>query len=413
LLLTYQGMNRPAGLEDESQRPQGHPSGMRYLVVVAGVVVVIGGLAGVKAAQIGSLITFGKAAAAMGPPPEVVGTMAATAETWENRLFSVGTIAPVRGVTVSSEMAGEVVAIKFHSGQMVRQGQVLVELDRRVELADLAAAQARARLAEQTEQRTRALVNDQALPKAQLDNDESALQSATANVASVQAQIARKVVRAPFHGRLGIRQVNVGQYVTPGMPIVDLESTDASYVDFTLPQHQIERLRVGMRVRINENLPDRHGEAAITAIEPLVDAVARSGRVRALVHQADAPVSPGMFVNVAVILPEKREVTVLPATSLVHASFGDSVFVVERRAAEPRAPASATAGTTSQPGWFARQQFVKTGEARGDFVEILQGVSPGQQIVAQGAFKLRNGAPVAVNNGLGLAPELAPHPENR
>ena len=386
---------------------------MRYLVVTAGLVILIGGLAGMKTAQIGSLIEFGKAAAAVGPPPEVVGTTAAKAETWEDRLFSVGTITPAHGVAVSSETAGMVEAIKFHSGQLVRRGQVLVELNRKVELADLASAQARAHLAEVTEARTRSLFDNEALPKAQLDNDESALQSATASVASLQAQIARKVVRAPFNGRLGIRLVNVGQYLMPGMPIVQLESTDASYVDFTLPQQQIDRLRVGMLVRLNEDQPGLHGEGSIKAIEPLVDPVARSGRVRALVRQADAPSSPGMFVNVTVVLPEKRKVTVVPATSLVHASFGDSVFIVEQRA-EPASPAAkAPVGMTGQPAWFARQQFVKTGEARGDFVEIVQGVTAGQQVVVQGAFKLRNGAKVAVNNQVKLEPELFPHPENR
>ncbi len=383
---------------------------MRYIVVAAGLSVLLGGLALVKASEVRTLVKFGHAARAAGPPPEVVGTMKAKAETWENRLYSVGTVAPARGVTVSSEMPGTVQAIKFDSGQNVRQGQVLVELDRRVEMAELGSAQARERLARLSAERARKLFKGNALPKAQLDNDESALETATANVASLKAQIARKVVRAPFAGRLGIRLVNVGQYLTPGTPITELESTETNYVDFTLPQQQIERLQVGMPVRINEGLSGPHGQAVIAAIEPLVDPVARSGRVRAAMGKVDGTVRPGMFVNVSVVLPEKRTVTAIGATALVHASYGDSVFVVEQKKDEQ---GGVVKGPDGKPELFARQQFVKTGESRGDFVEILDGVKPGQEVVSEGAFKLRNGAPVAVNDHVHLDPQLSPHPQNR
>ena len=363
-----------------------------------------------KFAQIKSLIAYGHAAMAAGPPPEVVGTREAKQETWENRLFSVGTIAPARGVTVSNDAPGVVGAIKFQSGQTVHKGQILVELDSRVERAELASLQAQASLARVSAERARTLFKDSAVPKAQLDSAESALQSATANAASLQAQIDRKTVRAPFDGRLGIRLVNLGQYLNPGAPITDLQSADENYVDFTLPQQQLAQLSVGMVVRINEGLPGPRAEAAIAAIDPTLDPVTRSGRVRAAVHKMDGVVSPGMFVNVSVVLPEKRKVTMIGATSLVHASFGDSVFVVEDRKDEQGA---VVAGRDGKPAKLARQQFVKTGEARGDFVEILDGVKQGQEIVAQGAFKLRNGAPVRVNNSVRVEPQLAPRPENR
>lgn len=363
----------------------------------------VGGLAGVKVGQIRTLIAFGKAAAAAGPPPEVVATMQATEQVWENRLYSVGTIAPARGVSVTSEMPGIVQAIRFDSGEKVKQGQILVELDRSVEQAELASAESRLQLARANAERTRTMFKGHAVSKAQVDADESTLQSAEAAVASLHAQIARKVVRAPFAGRLGIRMVNVGQYLTPGTPITELESTDKHYVDFTLPQQQIDRLRVGMAVRINEGLPGIHAQAAIAAIEPLVDPVARAGRVRAVLDQADQPISPGMFVNVQVVLPDKRQVTVVSATAIVHASFGDSVFVVDEQAGGPG----------GKPRLVARQQFVKTGETRGDFVEILDGLSPGEKVVSQGAFKLRNGAPVTVNDTVRLNPEIAPQVENR
>ena len=375
-----------------------------------GVLSLLGGLGGLKAAQIKSLLAYGRAAAAMGPPPEVVGTMKAKEQTWENRLFSVGTIAPARGVTVSNDAPGVVTAIKFQSGQTVRRGQMLVELDSRVERAELASLRAQAGLARVSAGRTRALFKDDAVPKAQLDNAESALQSASANAAALQAQIDRKIVRAPFDGRLGIRLVNLGQYLNPGTAITSLQSSDQNYVDFALPQQQLKQIAVGTVVRINEGLPGPRAEAAIAAIDPTLDPVTRSGRVRAAVRKMDGVLSPGMFVNVSVVLPDRREVTLVGATSLIHASFGDSVFAVEERKDDQGALLT---GPDGKPAKVVRQQFVKTGEARGDFVEILEGVKLGQEIVAQGAFKLRNGAPVMVNNSVKVELQLAPRPENR
>jgi len=387
-----------------------HHSGVRYLVVTGGVLALLGGLGGLKFAQIKSLIAFGHAAAAAGPPPEVVGTREAKQENWEDRLFAVGTISPARGVTVSNDAAGVVSAIKFQSGQTVRRGQILVELDNRVERAELGSLRAQASLARVSAGRARALFKESAVPKAQLDSAESGLQSASANAAALQAQIDRKIVRAPFDGRLGIRLVNLGQYLNPGTAITDLQSSDADFIDFTLPQGQLAQLAVGMAVRINEGLPGAHAEAAIAAIDPTLDPVTRSGRIRAAVKKMDGVISPGMFVNVSVILPAKRRVTMIGATSLVHASFGDSVFVIEDRKDEK---GGVVAGRDGQPAKMARQQFVKTGEARGDFVEIVEGVKQGQEIVAQGAFKLRNGAPVVINNSVRVEPGLAPRPENR
>jgi membrane fusion protein (multidrug efflux system) len=386
---------------------------MRYIMVIIGMVVILGGLAGVKVSQIGTLISFGKAAASMGPPAEVVGSMKAKEDTWEHRLFSVGTIASGRGVTVSGEMGGVVQAIYFNSGQKVRKGQILLELDRRVELAELAAAKERKNLASINAERSRALFKGNAISKAQLDTDESTLRSTAANMASLQAQIDRKIVHAPFGGRLGIRLVNVGQFLTPGTPITELESTETNFVDFTLPQQQIERLKVGMLVHVNEAQAGPHGQAVISAIEPLVDRVARSGRVRATMREMDGLFSPGMFVNVSVVMPEKRKVTVVGATSLVRASFGDSIFIIEeRKNQQPDGQGTMMSGPGGKPALVARQQFVKTGEVRGDFVEILEGVSIDNQVVSQGAFKLRNGVPVVVNNSIKLEPELSPHPQN-
>jgi membrane fusion protein, multidrug efflux system len=379
---------------------------------VGGLVVLLGGLAALKIAQINKLIGFGRAAAAAGPPPEVVATSEAKQETWEDRLFSVGTVAASQGVTVSSEMAGAVQTIRFESGQRVRQGQVLVELDRSVELAQLASAQAREQLARTNATRTRTLVAGNAAPKAQLESDDSVLRAASADAASLKAQIERKVVRAPFNGRLGIRMVNVGQYLTPGTPITELQSDEQNYVDFTLPQQQIDRLKLGMQVRINEGGTGPQGQATIAAIQPVVDPLARSGRVRAALAKSETKdgLTPGMFVNVAVVLPDKRTAVTIPATAMVQASYGDSVFIVEER---KDAHGAIVKSPDGKPALVARQQFVKAGEARGDFVEVREGVTPGQQVVSQGAFKLRNGSPVVVNNAVDLHPQMNPTPPNR
>jgi membrane fusion protein (multidrug efflux system) len=382
---------------------------VRILVVVGGLVVLLGGLAALKFAQIHKLIAFGRAAAAAGPPPEVVATAEARQEVWEDQLFSVGTVAASQGVTVTSEMAGTVQTIKFESGQRVNEGQVLVELDRSVEQAQLGSAQAREQLARTNAARSRTLVAGNAAPKAQLENDESLLRAATAEVASLKAQIERKVVRAPFAGRLGIRMINVGQYLTPGTPITELQSDEQNYVDFTLPQQQIDRLKLGMVVRINEGGNGPKGQATIAAIQPVVDPLARSGRVRAALAKSIG-LTPGMFVNVAVVLPDKRTTVIIPATAMVQASYGDSVFIVEERKDEHGGASKTPDG---KPIFVARQQFIKPGEARGDFVEVLDGVTPGQQVVSQGAFKLRNGSAVVVNNTVDLHPQINPAPPNR
>ncbi len=381
---------------------------MRYLFVTLGIVVTVGLLAGLKVSQIKTLIGFGEAAAAAGAPPEVVGAMLAREDSWENRLYSVGTVAPARGVTVSSETPGVVRSIKFDSGRQVKAGQVLIELDTRVEAAELRSAKERERLARLTHERSTALFAGQAVSKAQLDTDESAWRSAAANAAALSAQIERKIVRAPFAGKVGIRMVNVGQFLAPGTPITELQSSEGHYVDFALPQHEIERLTRGTVVRINETSSGPKVEGVVSAIDPTLDPVARSGRVRATIPRSADGVglSPGMFVNVSVVLPEKRKVTIVGVTALVHAAFGDSVFVVEQQPAKPGAP-------PGSPALVVRQQFVKAGETRGDFVEILEGVSPGQQVVSVGAFKLRNGASVALNDSVKLEPELAPRPANR
>lgn len=383
---------------------------MRYVVAVIGLLALAGALAGVKVSQIKQLIGFGQAMAQAGPPPEVIGTSPATSARWERTRNAVGTVTPEKGVTVSNEVAGVVSAIRFESGAVVKRGQILVELDTNVERAQLASIQARRNLAKISVERSRALVEKSVAPKSELDSNESELKASSADAAALQAQIDRKVIRAPFDGRLGIRQVNLGQYLNPGTAITVLQATDAVNVDFTLPQTELERITTGTPVRIEVAGAKEPVEAKVSAVDPTLDPVTRSIKVRASVDKPDESLRPGMFVNVVVVLPEQREVTVVPATAIVHATFGDSLFVVEPKKDDK---GNVVNGPDGKPALVARQQFVKTGEARGDFVAILEGVKAGQEVVSSGAFKLRNGSGVVINNSVNPKPQLDPRPENR
>jgi membrane fusion protein, multidrug efflux system len=382
----------------------------RILVVAAGLLLIIGALAGVKAAQIGSLIGMGKKMEAMGPPPEAVGAAVAKAESWETSLSAVGTISGLRSVTLANEVPGTVTRIRFESGEIVREGQVLVELDAEVERAQRASAKARRDLAATHAERVRALVRGGAATRAQLDEAETQLATATTDFAALSAQLDRKVVQAPFKGRVGIRAVNVGQFLTPGTPLTTLDAIGAVFADFSLPQEELATIAVGMPVRVASE--GARGEDAvqgnITAIEPTVDPVTRSVKVRALLPSRAQ--RPGMFVNVEVIKPKRASLVAVPATAVVHASFGDSVFIIE-----PKPPGSPGMAKTpdGKPVEKARQQFVRLGPTRGDFVAISKGVNAGQRVVTAGAFKLRNGSPVVVDNRVMPKPELDPKPENR
>lgn len=375
-------------------------------LAVLGIVVCLGGIKGM---QFGTLMAFGEAMQKAGPPPETVGTAVAQSQTWEGSVTAVGSVAPARGVTVGNEIAGTVTAIRFESGATVKQGQVLVDLDTSVERAQLNSAIARRELAVVNATRSRDLLKSGAAPKAQLDNDESALKSAIADANALSAQIERKTVRAPFTGRLGIRLVNLGQYLNVGTPISVLQAIDAVYVDFTLPQQRLADVAVGMPIRVALDGSKEAIDGTVAAIEPTVDSGSRNMKLRGAIDNKGERLRPGMFVNVAVILPQKGALVAVPATAVVHASFGDSVFVVEDKKDEQGKPVP---GPDGKPAKVVRQQFVRVGEARGDFVAILDGVKVGDELVTAGAFKLRNKAGVTVNNEIKQNPSLTPTPVN-
>lgn len=381
---------------------------MRIALTILGLVVVLGVLVSVKYAQIASLIGMAAAMEKAGPPAEAVATTTAVTQRWEETISATGTVASSKGVVVSNEVAGVVSAIAFESGATVEKGAVLVQIDARVEKAQLAQAQVTRNLARTTADRARKLATSGAESQAQIDADENALAAANAQIDVLRAQIARKTIRAPFTGKLGIREVDLGQYLGPGTTITTLESAQGVYVDFDVPQQQ--DISIGMKVRVTlEGVAGYVGEGEVFAIEPRIDASTRTKKLRAAIDEGEDALRPGMFAQVEVVRPETTEVVSVPATAILHATYGDSVFVVE-----PAAPERAgQAGPDGQPVMAVRQQFVRLGASRGDFVAVVEGIEAGQEVVSEGAFKLRNGAAVYVDGTRALDPSLTPQPANR
>ena len=376
---------------------------MRYVIVILALVALVGGLVAIKGAQIGKLIGMGEAMKKAGPPPEVVGTTVATKQTWENTLSAVASVVTAKGVAVSNDAPGIVSRIHFESGDIVKQGDILVELDTSVERAQLASLHAKRDLADISQKRSKALASSGAVAQSQVDADESSFKSLSADAGALSAQISRKVVRAPFSGKLGLRQVNLGQYLAPGTSVTTLEAERSIFIDFALAQQDLPKLRLGMTVRaLLAGSSKPLAEGTISAIDPNVDPMTRTIKVRASLPGVEDQLRPGMFVSVQVVMPETTEVVAVPQTAIVHASYGDSVFVGEDKP-----------GPDGKLRKVAQQQFVKLGTMRGDFVSVIDGLKADQEVVTAGAFKLRNGIPLKVNNLGAVQPSLDPHPENR
>jgi membrane fusion protein, multidrug efflux system len=418
---TRQGLARRAGAASDGGPPSRERGNqpprsdilptVRYLIPILGLLLVVGGLVFVKYSQISMLMNMGKEMAKAGPPPETVSTAPSEKQQWEGTLTAVGSITAAKGVVVANDAPGIVSRILFESGAVVRQGQTLVELDTAVERAQLASSRARMDLAVINADRSRALVKSAAIAQSQADTDESQLKTTTTDSSALQAQIDRKIVRAPFTGRLGIREVNLGQYLNSGTRITVLEAIDTVYVDFTLPQQRLADITIGQPVRVTiEGASGPPQEGKVTAVDPEVDSLTRTIKVRAAVPNKGETLRPGMFANVTVVLPQRGDVVAIPATALIHASYGDSVFVVEDKKDETGTVAS---GADGKPVKIARQQFVRTGPSRGDYIAIADGVTAGQDVVSAGAFKLRNGSKVTVNNDVKVDAQIAPRPENR
>jgi membrane fusion protein (multidrug efflux system) len=341
--------------------------------------------------------------AAMQPPPDAVTTTVAAREEWPGTLSAIGTVQAVQGVTVAADLPGLVERIAFESGRAVREGQVLVELDTRQEQAQLAGAEAQLQLTKLNFERMKGLVAEDAVSRAEFDAAAAAHQQAEARLREIQATIARKTIRAPFSGVLGLRQVNLGQYLTGGDPIVSLQSLNPIYVTFTVPQHEAARVRPGRDVRVSiDALGGATFTGRVSAAEATVDPSTRNVQIQATFANPKGQLRPGMFVQTEIAIGTSQSVVALPASSINYAPYGDSVFVV--------ADMTDDNGRTYKG---VRQQVVTLGPSRGDLVAVLSGIEPGQEVVTSGVFKLRNGAPVQINNSVQPASSPAPTPEDR
>jgi membrane fusion protein (multidrug efflux system) len=382
---------------------------LRYVLVLLALLIVIGALSGIKVQQIKQLIGFGEQMQAMGPPPETVGSMKVESKTWEASIAAVGSIAGEQSVALAAEVPGTVTKIHFESGKVVKRGQPLVELEASTENAQVRAVQARLTLAKTNLDRTKQLVDANAIPRAEYDTMVSQYATAQSELAALRAQIANKTIRAPFDGRTGIRAVNIGQYLAPGTQITTLESLGGMYVDFSLPQQQLGSVAVGNKVRVTVS-KDVTIDGTIAAIDPTVEASTRNIKLRAQIPEHGDKLRSGMYVTVEVLLAARDSVVAVPAMAVVRATYGDSVFIIEDKPAGTPGLAQTPDG---KPVQIARQQFVKLGPARGDFIAVVKGLAAGQTVVSEGAFKLRNNAPIVVDNRVKPKAELDPKPANR
>lgn len=339
----------------------------------------------------------------MQPPPESVSTSFVERQIWPKWLRSIGSIEPVKGVRLDAELPGIVSKIHFQNGQDVMAGDVLVQLDIAPEEALLRSNKANAELARVELDRARKLRETNSVAQSELDRAQANYDIALAQVNNTEAIIEQKTIRAPFSGRVGIRQINLGQYLAAGSPIVTVQSYDTVFVNFTLPQQTIGQVTTGMRVNLKSDaFPEQTFEGQLTAISPQVDPVTRTIELQGTLENPDGLLRPGLFVDVTVTLSEKDEVLVVPATSVVYAPYGNSIFKVLTKKDE-------ASGKTIT---FVKQSFIRIGKRKGDFVSIIGGLEEGDEVVSAGAFKLRNDMPVSVNNDSAPAPKLAPTPKN-
>ena len=371
----------------------------RMILMLTVTVALIAALGFVKFRQIQTAIAEG---AAFQPPPEAVTTIVARHEDWPATLTAIGTMHAVQGVTVSADLPGIVDSIAFESGRSVREGDVLAQLDTRQEHAQLAAVEAARDLARLNFDRMRGLVDEGAISRADYDRAAAEQKQTEARVGEIRATIARKTIRAPFSGILGIRQANLGQYLAGGDPIVVLQSLHPIYVNFGVPQQDAGQVRAGRQVRITtEDLAGVEFTGRVTAIDSIVDEATRNVQVQATLPNPGGKLRPGMFVQTAVILGASRSVVTLPASAISYAPYGDSVFVVT----DLKDP-------NDRPYRGVRQQFVKLGGARGDQIAVVSGIKAGDEIVTSGVFKLRNGAAVHINNKVRPGNNPAPKPQD-
>ena len=359
-------------------------------------------LAAITFTKLGQFTAMGEAGKNMILPPETVTAMTIESEQWEQRIIATATVTAVQGVEVSAEIGGRVKRIAFESGSLVDMGDVLIQLDTASEDAQLASAEATAALAKASLTRVKKLNKQNLTSQDALETAEAKVKETVAQANNVRALIAKKTIQAPFSGRLGLRQVNLGQILREGDAIVSLQTLDPIYVDFSVPQKELSRLEPGLEVQVAvDAAPEETFIGKITALNPDVDLATRSVRVRAKVANPAEVLRAGMFAKATVIMPEKKTVLPVIATAIAYATFGNSVFVIDEQTSE--------SGETER---VLRQQFVRLGQARGDFIDVIEGLKPGESIVTSGVFKLRSGMKVIIDNTLAPEPSINPQPSN-
>jgi membrane fusion protein (multidrug efflux system) len=371
----------------------------RLILTLVVMAAILSGLGYVKFRQVEVAIAQG---ASFQMPATAVTTVVAQRETWPSTLTVIGTAAAIQGVTVSADLPGTIDKIHFESGQQVHEGDILVELDTRQERAQLANLEAQRDLAGINYGRAQELVKAGVISRSDYDNANAQQKATEAQVGDIKAAIARKTIRAPFTGLLGIRQVSLGQYLAAGQAIVALQSVDPIYVNFGVPQQQIAQMRSGRAVRVtNGDLPGMAFTGTITALDSVINEQTRNIQVQATFANKGNKLRPGMFVQVELPVGQPRQVVPLPASAINYAPYGDSVFIVsEMKDAK---------GNTYRG---VRQQVVKIEGSRGDQVAIISGINPGDEVVSSGVFRLRNGAPVQVNNTVKPENNPSPKPED-
>ncbi len=371
----------------------------RLILTLVVMVAILGGLGFAKFRQVEAAIAQG---AAFQMPPTAVTTVVAQRETWPSTLAVIGTVAAIQGVTVGADLPGTIDKIHFESGQWVHEGDILVELDTREERAQLANAEAQRDLARINYDRAQQLLKEGVISRSEYDTATAQQKTTEAQVGDTRAAIARKTIRAPFTGLLGIRQVSLGQYLAAGQAIVPLQSMDPIYVNFGVPQQETTKMAPGRVLRVtNSDLPGMTFNARINALDSVINEQTRNIQVQAILSNKGRKLRPGMFVQVELPIGEPRQVVPLPASAINYAPYGDSVFVV---AEMKDAKGNAYRGV--------RQQVVKIEGSRGDQVAVISGLNPGDEVVSSGVFRLRNGAAVQVNNSVKPQNSPSPKPED-
>jgi membrane fusion protein, multidrug efflux system len=365
-------------------------------VAVGGLIALIIVIVGIKGLQIGKMMSTPNVM-----PPTTVSSATVKEEDWAPTLSAVGSLSAVQGAIIAAELGGVVSEIKFENGGVAKKGDVIMKLDASQEEALLRSSEAEAELARQDLERTRGLASEKVVSKAELDAAESKFNRLNAVVDQMRSSIRKKTLVAPFDGQLGIRQVNVGQMINAGQQVVPLTSLDPLFADFALPQQYLGQLKPGLEVQVTTDaLPGRVFGGKLTAINSMVDSSTRNITLQATLENPDHALRPGMFAKAEVTLPEKHKTLVIPGSAISYAPFGDSVFVIDKQKDDK----------TGKESQVIRQQFVRVGEARGDFVAITQGLKAGEMVVSTGVFKLRNGLTVTVNNDLAPKPQINPNP---